>query len=379
MSLEMLLHGIGTRATRDAATRWMEANDVSDMSVLGRDDKEKFVSDLGLKRAGAGLRTLRTRLGLTGEMDGAIPEQGVPAKYSAERLLADAFPAHHLAQPWWEIPWHKYQNILVTGPQRSGTTYFARALATYLGTAFLDEFDRACLLSQRGTRVQVDGRAGFGLDALFLKSNETVVAQRPKLAAQLTNVHRVPAAKLDAIVFVARYCPDVFRSQNSIMVDGEHDKITNRSLQDTGWTCKHGRKGEWASYWKDASLRPYFTPTDPICKIKQDVWVRFQQPLLASRTNAVTVSHDSIDNFTSTLAAAGLVRCSSEPGTQQRYDRKSTRSCNFTAEEQRPETLADEPLDCRASRCRADFCKVLPPRTATPTAPRPPTALAWLF
>ena len=208
-----------------------------------------------------------------------------------ERLLAETFPAFHIAVSWEAIDWGQYRHILVTGPQRSGTTFFAAALAMRLGMTHIDEDGCVRLYDRRGRPFMSRGR----YDDSFLHSNESIVAQRPALSAQ---VHRMRLlGDQDAVVFVARFCPDVFRSQNSIMVDGSihHNTIDNASRVDTGWTCRFGRREEWLSYWARPELRSFFTPTDSLCKIKQDVWMKYQRHVLGAR--ALTVAYDSLSTF----------------------------------------------------------------------------------
>jgi len=70
---------------------------------------------------------------------------------------------------------------------------------------------------------------------------------------------------------LARNCLDVFRSQNRVM--------PHRG----GWTCVAGRTKELRKYRLRAELAPHFDGRDMLCTIKQNVWKRYQRPLLERR------------------------------------------------------------------------------------------------
>ena len=54
-------------------------------------------------------------------------------------LLRRVFPLHDAAGSWSAIDFSTYNILIVTGPQRSGTTWAACALASLLNYTFYDE------------------------------------------------------------------------------------------------------------------------------------------------------------------------------------------------------------------------------------------------
>ena len=59
--------------------------------------------------------------------DAALSEDqiGAGAKLKYEAVMARAFPLHSDAVPWDSINYTRYTKIIVSGTQRSGTTFFA--------------------------------------------------------------------------------------------------------------------------------------------------------------------------------------------------------------------------------------------------------------
>ncbi|KAL3933947.1 MAG: hypothetical protein SGPRY_000057 [Prymnesium sp.] len=57
----------------------------------------------------------------------------------SEGVLEKIYPLHNSAVGWEELDFRPYHIILVTGPQRSGTTWVACTLATDLGYELYDE------------------------------------------------------------------------------------------------------------------------------------------------------------------------------------------------------------------------------------------------
>lgn len=230
--------------------------------------------------------------------------------YREQVLLQRIYPLHADGVHWQSLSLRKYHVVLVTGPQRSGTTWAACALANTLGYTLYDE--RHPLTAGNDTLVAL--RRAF---AYAREQRVGAVIQSPMATSIL---HELPLFPSLAIIFIARHCLDVFRSQNRVMPARG------------GWTCVAGRtKGvlastrlrhagepyihancssaytcrteacfytvhypiEWCAtdswcavlaelrkYRRRPELRPYFDERDMICTIKQHAWQRHQRPVL---------------------------------------------------------------------------------------------------
>ena len=168
------------------------------------------------------------------------------------------YPLHDVTVPWQDVPFERYQVILVTGPQRSGTTWAACALASQLGYMLLDE--RHPITGGNNTL-----RALQRTFAYLRSRNVSAVVQSPMGTKDL---HLLPFWPGLLVAFMARNCLDVFLSQNKV------------DRREGGWTCSAGRTRELRKYFNRPDLRPHFDERDMICKVKQDVWQSFQEPLL---------------------------------------------------------------------------------------------------
>ena len=194
----------------------------------------------------------------------------------ARNLLARVYPLHNEGKDWEAVPLGKYRVILVTGPQRSGTTWAACALASQLGFTLYDE--RHPLTGGNDTLVAL--RRAF---AFAREQTAGAVIQSPMATSIL---HELPIFPGLAVIFLARNCLDVFRSQNRVM--------PHRG----GWTCVAGRTKELRKYRLRPELTPHFDERDFVCTIKQHVWMRYQRPLLEERAAAVvaTAAHNAADH-----------------------------------------------------------------------------------
>ena len=181
----------------------------------------------------------------------------VPQSQLLAELLDRAFPLSSDAVSWESVDWKRYSKIIVSGPQRSGTTFFALALAQHLGYIHLDENDKSTKIPRSsGDSVTVNARISQMPE--ILGSSARVVMQRPQWSAEL---HELPASPDVFVAFLARNCLDVYRSQNRIM---------SSAGDDTGWTCKYGRTVEWQPYHKKPELHAAIeSEHDMICVIKQ--------------------------------------------------------------------------------------------------------------
>jgi len=186
---------------------------------------------------------------------------------------------------------HQYDKIVVSGPQRSGTTYAAAELARLLNYVHVDEDGEKDLTNSKNESYIC--KNGCWPD--FLRVREKVVVQSPRYThvlhnlptlineltvsnvTDMTNTNSESKLKTHKtsviVVFMSRNCIDVLRSQNRF-----------------GWTCKYGRTGELKKYRTSEALKPYFDYRDPICKIKQDCWLKYQRNILENSTNVATLT-----------------------------------------------------------------------------------------
>jgi len=192
-----------------------------------------------------------------------------------DAILERVFPLNASAISWEDVPWRSFEKIIISGPQRSGTTFFAAALAKHLGYIHADESMHLNLPSRRSRSAVISLRRETRFEDI-LDIKENVVLQRPtwshrlhKLLDGITMAER-PLASRVFVAFMARNCLDVFRSQNSLRA-GDFDF-------DTGWTCKHGRTNEWLPYHSDPDLAAAIEDEhDMICTIKQQAYRNLQQ------------------------------------------------------------------------------------------------------
>jgi predicted O-linked N-acetylglucosamine transferase (SPINDLY family) len=126
-----------------------------------------------------------------------------------------------------------YERIIVSGPQRAGTTIAAKILASELGYRFVPEED-------------VGGNDLGRLFELYRVQRHFVV-QGP---AYCPYVHLLP----EAVVLMRRPVDEIIRSQARIR-----------------WACEN------------AELEGYFATQGPIAHVKYDAWDRFQKPRLLER------------------------------------------------------------------------------------------------
>jgi hypothetical protein len=182
-------------------------------------------------------------------------------KLADSSLIGRIYPLHSSGVRWDSLPLSNHHVILVTGPQRSGTTWVSCALASSLGYSLYDE--RHPLTAGNDTLVSL--RRAFTYARTQSRGS---IIQAPMATSVL---HELPLFPGLVILFIARHCLDVFRSQNRVM--------PHRG----GWTCVAGRTKELRKYRLRAELTPHFDERDMICTIKQHAWQRFQKPVLEQR------------------------------------------------------------------------------------------------
>jgi len=70
------------------------------------------------------------------------------------------FPLRSAAVQWELVPWLEYDRIIVTGPARSGVSFFAAALASYLRVQHVDA-KQTYMLTDKATGAWWLGRGGL--------------------------------------------------------------------------------------------------------------------------------------------------------------------------------------------------------------------------
>jgi hypothetical protein len=156
-----------------------------------------------------------------------------PFLRAASKTLARAYPLYSEAVRWDSIDWRKYTTIIISGPQRSGTTFFCRALAAHLGYRHIDEKESVMLEAANGEPgVHVHVITGNRHDIIaetseLLRVRARVVIQRPRWSYALK---LLPASPILLVIMLARNCLDVLNSQNRIK-----------------WTCYYALQGGGAA------------------------------------------------------------------------------------------------------------------------------------
>ena len=219
----------------------------------------------------------QAQLSLAGTASQSLSSGQGPGQTEDPSLLERIYPLHSSGVRWNSLPLSSHRVILVTGPQRSGTTWASCALASSLGYALYDE--RHPLTAGNDTLVSL--RRAF---TYARRQSRGSIIQAPMATSVL---HELPLFPGLAILFIARHCLDVFRSQNRVM--------PHRG----GWTCVAGRTKELRKYRRRPELVPHFDERDMICTIKQHTWQRFQKPLLEQRVRNAA-RHQSYDGLEGT-------------------------------------------------------------------------------
>jgi hypothetical protein len=142
----------------------------------------------------------------------------------------------------------KFSKILVTGPQRSGTTIVSRMLGNDLGRKVYDEV----------------GGVDF---ELLLKQDGDIVMQSPHICYR---IHHFAEKKDLAVIFMVRNMMDILRSQKRIEWKGE--------------------KEETALYKQEFLNRLDYL--NPICIIRREAWDKYQFDVLP---NAWMLKYDSLE------------------------------------------------------------------------------------
>lgn len=132
---------------------------------------------------------------------------------------------------------HRFERIVVTGPQRSGTTIAARMIAHDTGHAYVDE-----------SEIHVDN---LRLMRLLMRVGKQVVIQCPGLSR---HAHEWRHHSGNLVVWMCRPLEDIVQSQERI-----------------GW-------GHCADELLKYGLNPREV-SDPVALVKQRFWEQSQRPL----------------------------------------------------------------------------------------------------
>ena len=105
-----------------------------------------------------------------------------------EHELDRFFPLHDEAISWKGVDFEKYSKIVVSGPQRSGTTYFSAALAKYLAYDHWDELRSQKVQIDSNKTVHVRGNTNM-TDILLIPRK--MVLQRPAMSTFCIHTQRI--------------------------------------------------------------------------------------------------------------------------------------------------------------------------------------------
>jgi len=241
----------------------------------------------------------------------SLDEMSQQAMISA--IVERTFPLHSDEVHWSSIPFRNYAKIVISGPQRSGTTFFAAALAKYLGYEHWDETRKKNVSTTTGAKLTLDGNTPI---AQILAVPRRMVLQRPMMSSM---IHKFPASPELFVGFLARNCLDVFRSQNRILNKNDNG--------DGGWTCRYGRTFEWKLYHRDPELRKHIdNEHDMICTIKQQVYQRYQRREMDRRGIAtLPIAYSSFHNLPDFANSSQRTNFSAKHIGNVRRKRKQTR------------------------------------------------------
>jgi hypothetical protein len=151
----------------------------------------------------------------------------------------------------------KYKKIVVTGPQRSGTTFFSNSLSKELGFRNIDE---------RKYKVHIED--------LFLKElkSENIVIQAPAMSHM---IHLLEKDKSVCIVFIFRDDEEIINSEKRIKWDVNHFQTEkNKYINMFGVGIRKYKKN---------------------CKMKKYVWNFIQKKQL--KNDHLEVCHSILKEF----------------------------------------------------------------------------------
>lgn len=142
----------------------------------------------------------------------------------------------------------EFSNVVVTGPQRSGTTIAGQMIAMDLGRKYVDEMRFGVRRLDRVKKI--------------LDGSEPVVIQAPALCRWVHLFARRPDT---AVVMMRRDPADIIASQEAM---------------------------DWTRRFEPNELAAYGVKAGPICKVKYAFWERHQRALLGE--HAFEVEYESL-------------------------------------------------------------------------------------
>jgi len=159
------------------------------------------------------------------------------------------FPLHNQLIQWELVPWKEYHTIIVTGPRRSGSAFFAKALAEHLDYRHVDSTSSYVLSEKNGAPLAIFPSSNI---ATVAKIDQKVVLERPSWAYLQ---HKFPKLPGTFVAFMGRNCLEVYASENRVQIEDKQDT--------GGWSCRYGRERESMQYRADTRLS---TSVSSTCK-----------------------------------------------------------------------------------------------------------------
>jgi len=136
----------------------------------------------------------------------------------------------------------KFKKVIVTGPQRSGTTIAGRMIAADLSYRYIDE-------GWNSIGSKIENLCNF------LSDNPNVVVQCPILAFQAHNMPRDCA-----VVFMMRNVDDICKSQKRIK-----------------WEWDEAEKKQYRQILRNDRIKVHINFASRISQIKYDFWNAYQK------------------------------------------------------------------------------------------------------
>lgn len=149
----------------------------------------------------------------------------------------------------------QYKKILISGPQRSGTTFLSRILAEDLSCKLYDELK------------SIEN---------FKNTTSNSVSQGPSMCSLLHEIDEPDSL----VVFVSRNCKDIIKSQKRII-------LKSGLSWNNDPNCETHERNLYAKKFPD-----FFEENVSSCYIKQSVWLTFQ--IFNMKTDFITFPYDGL-------------------------------------------------------------------------------------
>ena len=154
-----------------------------------------------------------------------------------------------------DIKTKQYKKILISGPQRSGTTILSRILSQDLSYELHDEL--------KDTKS-------------FKNTPNNSISQGPSMCCFLHEIEEPDTL----IVFISRNCNDIIISQKRII-------LKSGLCWNDDPNCELSEKKLYAKYFPE-----FFQENIPSCYIKQNVWLSFQ--MFNMKSDFITFPYDGL-------------------------------------------------------------------------------------